>query len=442
MVVLQLVQRPGRTVVGLALTATLSFSAMSLGSPSYAAQPIPTVSASAETPALYDDEAGGSANADDPAIWVNRDRPAGSLVIATAKEGGLRVYDLSARLVQTIDAPLAPGPDAAPGRFNNVDLLTGVVFPDGRADVAVVSDRGRDRLRVYRIDPQHSSSPLTDVTASSAGRVFAADEAAVDDQETAYGVATYRDPATGRLFAAVSQRHRTALALAELRVTPAGKVTYTVIRRTVLPSAFRLPNGTTWTPCDEPGVLPQVEGMVVDPATGTLFAAQEDVGIWKVPLALSGTPRLVDKVIEFGVPGTYDPETEECTPGPDPGFGGKHVHADVEGLTIYAQGKASGLLLASSQGDDTFAAYTRRGNQFVSSFAVRSNRRLDGSQECDGAAVTSTPLPGYPLGLLVVQDGFNTPDVAGTDGEARTNTNFKYVNVVDFARALDLSRAT
>lgn len=407
--------------------------------PAYAAA-IPTVPPRVETSALFDDEDGGSANADDPAIWVNRDRPARSLVIATAKEGGLRVYDLKARLVQSIAAPAAPTADAAPGRFNNVDLVKGVRFPDGRADVAVVSDRGRDRLRVYRIDGGRSGRPLTDVTSAAAPRIFAASEAAVDDQETAYGVATYRDRRSHRAYAVVSQRHQTALALTELLVQPDGSVSYAVVRRISLPSQFRLPNGTSWTPCDEPGVLPQVEGMVIDPATGTLYAGQEDVGIWRLPANLHGTPRLLDKVIEFGVPGTYDPATEECTPGPDPGYGGQHIHADVEGLTIYQEGRGRGYLLASSQGDDTFVAYSRRTHQFLTSFAVGAGNGLDGSQECDGAAVTSTPLPGYPRGLLVVQDGDNTPDVTDAEGEVRTNTNFKFVDWGDLARATGLGK--
>ena len=37
--------------------------------------------------------AGGNADADDPAIWRNPADPDRSLVVATAKEGGLRVYD-------------------------------------------------------------------------------------------------------------------------------------------------------------------------------------------------------------------------------------------------------------------------------------------------------------------------------------------------------------
>ncbi|GAB3843725.1 hypothetical protein GCM10027610_056930 [Dactylosporangium cerinum] len=45
-----------------------------------AAHGIDAFRATVETPALYDDEAGGDANADDPAIWVNPAGRGGSLV--------------------------------------------------------------------------------------------------------------------------------------------------------------------------------------------------------------------------------------------------------------------------------------------------------------------------------------------------------------------------
>ena len=39
-----------------------------------AARPLPAVTAVTETAANFDDDAGGEANADDPAIWVNPSR--------------------------------------------------------------------------------------------------------------------------------------------------------------------------------------------------------------------------------------------------------------------------------------------------------------------------------------------------------------------------------
>ncbi|MFH9587048.1 phytase [Streptomyces luteogriseus] len=400
---------------------------------------LPGVTATAETPALYGDDAGGNADADDPAIWRNAADPDASLVIATAKEGGLRVYDLAGKEVQSIPAPPAPTPDDKPGRFNNVDLISGFPLPTGRADVAVVTDRGRDHLRIYRITPG-AARPLTDVTDPNAPLVFSKTQDEVNDQATPYGLATWKDKATGRSYVVVSRRSRTRLALLELRTTSGGAVGYRQVRTYDLPASFTLPNGTSWAPCTDPGDLPQVEGMVVDPANQVLYAGQEDVGIWRLPADLGGRPKLIDKVREYGVPATYDEATEECVAGADPGYGGTRLSADVEGLTLLDEGSGDGYLLASSQGDDTFAAYDREvsdDNEYESGFRVTAGT-VDGSEECDGAAVLNAPLGSrYPNGLLVVQDGHNTPGETDGDGEVRDNTDFKFVDLRKVTSALD-----
>ncbi|MFG2894363.1 phytase [Streptomyces sp. NPDC048248] len=389
---------------------------------------LPAVTPKAQTPALFDDEAGGNANADDPAIWRNTADPDRSLVIATAKEGGLRVYDLDARQVQSLPAPAAPGPDDAPGRFNNVDLISRMQLPSGRADIAVASDRGHDKLRIYRIDRDRPGGPLTDITDPAAPAVFSSGQDEINEQRTAYGLATWTDPATGRSYALVSRRNRTGVALLELTATPRGTVGYRTVRTLDLPSSFRLPNGSSWTPCAEPGELPQVEGMVVDPADGMLYAGQEDVGIWRVRADLTGAPQLLDKVREYGIPGVYDEETDECTAGADPGYGGSHLAADVEGLTLLTEADGDGYVLASSQGDNTFALYDRDvadRNEYEGGFRVTASGAVDGSEECDGAAVLNAPLGRkYPHGLLVVQDGHVTP----AEGE-REATGFKFVDL-------------
>ncbi|MFJ3922152.1 phytase [Streptomyces sp. NPDC090022] len=395
---------------------------------------LPAVTPTAETAPLFDDEAGGNADADDPAIWRNRLDPARSLVVATAKEGGLRVYGLDAREVQALPAPAGPGADDAPGRFNNVDLVQGSRLTPGRADLAVVTDRGNDRLRFYRIDPGRPHSPLTDITDPAARPVFSADQSEINEQRTAYGLATWTDPATGRSYALVSRRHETTVALLELLAAPGGTVGYRKVRTLDLPGSFRMPDGGTWTPCAEPGERPQVEGMVVDPANGMLYAGQEDVGIWRVRADLTSRPELVDRVREYGVPATYDEESGECVAGADPGHGGRRLSADVEGLTLIDEPDGDGYLMVSSQGDDTFAFYDREvdeDNEYEAGLRITARtRELDGSEECDGAAALDQPLgPLYPRGLLVVQDGHDAPH----DG-ARTATGFKFV---DLGKVLD-----
>nr|WP_223167473.1 phytase [Nonomuraea sp. SYSU D8015] len=399
--------------------------ALLLLTPLAPAPDVETVSAAAETPPLYDDAAGGHANGDDPAIWVHPTRPGKSVVITTAKEGGLYAYSLSGAQLQHVPAQPPPGPDHEPGRLNNVDLVRGFRLSTGaKADLAVASDRGRDQLRVYAVDP--ATGRLTDVTDPAAPFVFNSTQEEVDEARTAYGLAVDGT----RIL--VSRRHTTTLGLLELVAAPGGKVTYRHVRTLDLPSSFALPDGTSWTPCLEPGELPQIEGMVVD--RGTLYAAQEDVGVWRLRADLTGRPVLMDKVREYGRQDTYDPATEECLPGRDRGFGGEHLAADAEGLTIYDAGGGEGYLLASSQGDDTFAVYERDGdNDHVGQFRVGPGRRADGAEASDGAMVVSVPLSGaFPKGLLVVHDGADSPG----DGE-REVTNFKLVDWRKVADALE-----
>ncbi|WP_285681024.1 phytase [Actinoplanes sp. NBRC 103695] len=370
-----------------------------------------------ETPALFDDADGGDADADDPAIWVHPWDRTRTRIIGTAKNGGLRVYDLGGREVQAIAAPAAPGPEDEAGRFNNVDVVSGFRLAGRRTDLAVVTDRGRDQLRVYRIDP--ATALLTDVTVADAPLLFSDDQDEVNEQATGYGLAMRGD------LAVVSRRHATRLGTWRL-VERHGRVTYREVDTLDLPGTFTLRDGGSWAPCAEPGEDPQVEGMIVDAENGVLYAGQEDVGLWRIGLGRDGRfgrKSIVERTAEFGVPGTYDPETEECVPDTanDPGEGGR-IRADVEGAAIYPTARGEGYLLVSSQGDSTFYVYDRRTNRPLSRFAVVDGPRTDGVQHSDGAAATSVPLPGYPRGLLVLHDGENTPD------EGRVSTNFKYVD--------------
>lgn len=428
-----------RLAAGLAVLVTgmTAATATAATAPLPGSTAVPPVHAKAETPPLYDDEAGHNSNADDPAVWYDAAHPAASLVLGTAKEGGLDVYGLDGHLIQTLAAPAVPADGAAPGRFNNVDVLSGLRFPDGRtSDVAVVTDRGRDRIRFYRIDNSDPAAPLTDVTDSAVPRAFAATEADVDDQYTAYGTAAWHDPRTGRSYVLASRRHTADVGLFEVTATAAGTVTYHRVRTLTLPSTFRTPGGR-WSPCEDPGAGPQAEGLVVDAAKGTVYISQEDIGIWKVSASLTGTPRLVDRTAQFGVPAVYDAAADECVPGEDPGYGGRHLTADSEGLTLFRGPSGRQYLVASSQGDYTYAVYdTSRGDRWAGSFRVAAGRTVDGSEETDGIAALARPLgPAFPHGVLVVQDGYNAPAPGAADDGDRTDTNYKITDLSDVMRA-------
>ena len=152
-------------------------------------EPLVVASVLSTTPLFNYEGAPGTPDADDPAIWLDRRDPRKSLVIGTAKDAGLLVYDLTGRLIQAVRPPNAPqvlpadphtptGVNTAPdrpcidsanratfGRFNNVDIAYNVRLGEQLADIAVVSDRGCDRVRFYRIDRTAPGGPLVDVTA-------------------------------------------------------------------------------------------------------------------------------------------------------------------------------------------------------------------------------------------------------------------------------------
>ncbi|MGI5189316.1 phytase [Promicromonospora sp. CA-289599] len=402
-------------------------------------RPTVTVTTSVETPPLYDDEAGGNASGDDPAIWVHPKHSDRSLVVTTAKEGGLRVYSVAATELQSVAATAAPRADGVPGRYNNVDIAYGLDVAGRKTDVAVVSDRYNDQVRFFAIDPAGSDAaqPLTEVTAPELEFLFSPDRETVAEDQTAYGLAVYQR--RGRTYAVVTQEGSTNIATARITTGPDG-VGYTDVEHLAMPGEFALPDGTTWVPCEEPGVEPQLEGLAVDRRTGTLYAAQEDVGLWRVPLPLgSGEPRLVDRVTDFGVHDAYDPETEECAPvDPEvPSYGGKNLTADAEGVDIWYGPGRKGYVIVSSQGDDTYGVYDLRGrNRALGTFRVAGDG-VDDVDGSDGLAVSNAPVGEYRSGLLVTHDEPETgPDV--DPGREEDATGFSYVHWGDVAKALRL----
>ena len=96
-----------------------------------------TIAAFAETHPVLD---GGDA-ADDPAIWLNREDPAQSLILATNKKGGLQVLDLDGSLVDYL----------AVGNLNNVDLRFDPYRKEGNA-IAVATQRDPSRLALFLLD--------------------------------------------------------------------------------------------------------------------------------------------------------------------------------------------------------------------------------------------------------------------------------------------------
>ncbi|MEO1660278.1 MAG: phytase [Pseudomonadota bacterium] len=160
-------------------------------------------------------------------------------------------------------------------------------------------------------------------------------------------------------------------------------------------------------------VSTQPEGCVVDDVGGVLFVGEEDVGIWR-----------------FSAEPGADTEGALIARAGD----GGDLTADIEGLSIY-HGAApdDGYLIASSQGDNTYAVFNRAPpHAFRGRFQVSFDGVVIG--DTDGLAVTSKPIGDvFPDGLLVVQDGF----IRDENGKRR-NQRFAYVSWSDISESLDL----
>jgi 3-phytase len=360
---------------------------------------VPTAAPTVETrPNLLDDPElprDQQADADDPAIYVNSDNPEQSLILTAVKNAGLRVYDLGGNLLQEVN----PGDI----RYNNIDLQYGFDFGGHPIDIAVATDRNNDKLAVFKINPHPSTNGeyLENITETSLSTLFQEqpfEPPYSPSERSAYGLALYRSPETGDSYVFVNRRETGDVTQLKLIDTGNDTVGFEPVRYFTVPTIGRRD--------------PQLEGMVVDQELGYLYIGQENVGIWKYQ-AEPETPtygNLIDLVKDLG---------------------GSHLVDDVEGLTIYYGKDGTGYLLASSQGDNTFAVYTREGdNDFIGRFAVGASGAIDSVQESDGADVVNVPLgPNFPYGLFVTQDGLNEPAVlAEDDGELENiNTNFKLV---------------
>jgi 3-phytase len=76
-------------------------------------------------------------------------------------------------------------------------------------------------------------------------------------------------------------------------------------------------------------------------------------------------------------------------------------------------------LIASSEGDNSYAVYTRTGdNAYLGAFRIVDGKGIDGSSDTDGIDVTTANLgSAFPRGLFVAQDGSN--DVRTPELQAR-----------------------
>ncbi|XOV91579.1 MAG: phytase [Bacteroidota bacterium] len=296
-------------------------------------------------------------SADDPAIWIDTSNPQNSIIIGTDKKGGLATYDLSGQQLHYFKF----------GKMNNCDLRYDFFIDGDTIDVLAASNRTTQSISLYKILNNGMLEPIHSRIINSAMT------------EEVYGLCMYKSKVTHEMYVFVNSK--------------AGEVEqYKLFAKDHKIDAERV---RTFQ------LNSQTEGMVADGENGTLYIGEEAVGIWKYDAEPSGlkTGKLIAGSSEEN----------------------QYIKFDIEGLAIYDTGNGNGYLIASSQGNYSYAIFERQGeNSFIGSFIIRDGK-IDGVEETDGLDATNKKLPGFEKGFLIVQDGYNY------EGKSLVSQNFKVI---------------
>jgi len=287
---------------------------------------------------------------DDPAIWINRDDPSASLVIGTDKDvdGALYVFGLDGRIQhdKVVRGLLRP---------NNVDIAYGVMVGGRKVDVAVVTERLANRLRIYR---------LPDMAPIDGGGipVFVGERA-----RDAMGIALYTRPVDGALFAIVSRSDQFAPGdgyLHQYRLVDDGSG----MLRGLFVRAFGQWSGRK-----------EIEALAVDNELGYVYASDETYGVRKY----HADPLVEDAEDELAIFATTD------------------IARDHEGLSIYRRPDGTGYILLSDQQANLFRIYPREGLPGSPHEHPLVGTVQLSTLDSDGSDLTTVELPGFPGGLFV-----------------------------------------
>lgn len=298
---------------------------------------------------------------DDPAIWLHPTDPAKSLIVGTNKaaapNGAIVVFGLDGRIRQTI---------AGIDRPNNVDIEQGVRSGGRTVDVAVVTERLQHRLRVFAIAADGSG--LTEVGAVP---VLTGESG---DRSEPMGIALYKRPADGVLFAIVAPKlggQTDYLWQYRIGADAQGAWQGTLVRRF----------GHFSEKGSAPGEAGEIEAVVVDDALGYVYFADEAYGIRK----WHADPDHADAGRELAV------------------FGLDGYQLDREGLAVWPGPAGTGYLVSTDQipGGSVFKFYRREGDAGAPHQHRVVHEVATTADQTDGIEVTSAAFPGFPAGFLV-----------------------------------------
>jgi 3-phytase len=317
------------------------------------ALPLSHLESAALEPAVVTDRVPG--DSDDPAIWIDREDPARSIVLGTDKhptDGGIYVFDLGGGIdVSRTIAGLR--------KVNNVDIEYGLHLGGRLVDIAVATEREAMALRVFT---------LPDMTPIDGGGIPVFDG---DPRRGPMGIALYRNPGDGAVYAIVGGKDGPPdgyLWQYRLEDDGAGQVRAIKVRELGTYSGTK-----------------EIEAIAVDDELGYVYYSDEAAGIRKY----HADPAAGNEELAI--------------------FGASGFVRDREGIAIYRGSDGAGYLLVSDQGGHRLQVFPREAcdgrphdHPVMAVVPVKA-------RSTDGIEVTARSLgPDFPAGMLVMMSSDRT----------------------------------
>lgn len=250
------------------------------------------------------------------------------------------------------------------GKINNIDIRKGILLGNQKMDIIAGSNRTNNSIVLFKIDTVGTIKNQPDFTIN------------LGDFEP-YGFCLYKDE-KNILHAFVNSKNGSIYQY-KVNVDSNGKFKSDLVRKLKLDT--------------------QVEGMVVDDQNHKLYVGEEEKGIFM--FSARENNRAKGKLLN---------ESTSLN---------KNISYDIEGLALLPPN----YLVASSQGNFSYAIFDLKNNKYVDSFIIQ-NGKIDGVEETDGLEILNINLGNnFPKGILVVHDGFNF------DNGKNKNQNYKIIDL-------------
>jgi len=283
---------------------------------------------------------------DDPAIWVNLENPAKSIVFGTDKEtkGGIYAFDLKGNIIPEKSILNIRRP-------NNVDLEYGFPLSDStQTDILAFAERERKQIRFFSIP---------DMKPLDGGGFPVFTDATLPEHDLPMGIALYKSPKDSSFYAIVGRKSGPSNGyLHQYKLT-----TDSTGLKIDLVRKFGKFSGQK-----------EIEAIAIDDEAGYVYYSDEGVCIRKY----------------YAEPEMGNDEIS-C-------FGAEHFLEDIEGIAIATYENGSGFLIVSDQQRGTFNIFSRSDNSFLKALNLMTT-------ETDGCEVVTAPLNDtFKNGLFVAMN--------------------------------------